>query len=279
MNVLQGLAFGLMCLLVPVWFFLMKRLVQRLELLHEARYASMDLGGLGLFEFHRSVDEEDRSSAALSRLLGFLWRGDHHRVADQEVARLGSRMRLVAMVSAGLFLLFASTVFLGVGPAPDQRGQPVASGAGSQSVDRDQAFRLYRAGKLGEAIVVFDALLARPGRDAEALFWRAMAFVQRGDDDRALQDLQRLQEWEPAHFEAHLQADRILTRARRWDDILAQWDRFLALEPHHAQAYFERAGAHFHKGDKPAALADAQRACDLGRVDACRRAKQLQAGP
>ena len=35
------------------------------------------------------------------------------------------------------------------------------------------------------------------------------------------------------------------------------------------EAYLERGGAYNHKGDHPAAVADATKACDLGIAKAC----------
>ena len=63
--------------------------------------------------------------------------------------------------------------------------------------------------------------------------------------------------------------DWLLGKEGRWDDVIARWDRFIALEPKNANAYLERAGTHRHKGDMRAALADLKSACDLGNGNAC----------
>ena len=279
MTVLQGMAFGLMCLLVLVNFILTKRLIQRLELCHPARHAAMDLGSLQFVLRDSTVEEDSRFSAAFFKLQGFLWRGDYRRLGDPELTRLADRMRQLVVLFIALFAVFAATVVTEYRTRAGRTASPSSVVSAGQHADREGAYRLYRVGRVREAMAIFDVLLARPERDAEVLFWRAMGHAQLGQEDLALQDLQRLQEWEPANFEAHLQADRILTRARRWDEILALWDRFLAVEPGHGQAYEERGGAHFHRGDKPAALADARRACELGRGDACRQVKRLQDQP
>jgi tetratricopeptide (TPR) repeat protein len=70
--------------------------------------------------------------------------------------------------------------------------------------------------------------------------------------------------------------DYILASQGKWDEILDIWNRFLALEPNNAEAYFERAGTHKHKGDMDSALADLDRACDLGKQEACNLRKRYR---
>ena len=82
---------------------------------------------------------------------------------------------------------------------------------------------------------------------------------------------------DPTHLEAHRSADRLLTRQKRWDDILALWDRYIAHRPRDAEAYFERGGAFFHKGRIDAARADAKKACELGKAQACTMVERLKA--
>ena len=72
-----------------------------------------------------------------------------------------------------------------------------------------------------------------------------MAHWQLGDTDQALQDFRRVIELEPANFEAHRSADRILSGQRRWDQVLDLWNRYIARTPASAEAYFERGGTNF----------------------------------
>jgi tetratricopeptide (TPR) repeat protein len=67
--------------------------------------------------------------------------------------------------------------------------------------------------------------------------------------------------------------DYVLASEAKWDEIIDNWSQFLALEPNNAGAYFERAGAHKHKGDMKSALADLDRACELGKEEACKIGK------
>lgn len=146
------------------------------------------------------------------------------------------------------------------------------------SVDerRGKAFELHRAGKLNEAIAVYDELLRGSDSDAELHYWRAMAHWKQQARDLALNDFRRVIELQPTNFDAHLSADRILTEQRRWDEILEMWNRYLRLVPADAAAYFERGGTNYRKGDLAAAQADAARACNLGKQEGCAWAKRLE---
>ena len=73
------------------------------------------------------------------------------------------------------------------------------------------------------------------------------------------------------------QLDYKLARQAQFERVVALWNDFLARHPEHGQAYLERGGALFHLRRLPDALADAQKACDLGVSEGCVRAKQLGA--
>ena len=141
---------------------------------------------------------------------------------------------------------------------------------------RDQAFDLHRAQKWAEAIAVFDELIAEPEGDAELRYWRGMAHWKLDHADQALIDFRRVIELEPANFEAHRSADRILSRQQRWDEVLELWDGYIGRVPTNAEAYFERGGTNFHKGNVAAAQADAAKACELGKSEACSLAERLK---
>lgn len=82
---------------------------------------------------------------------------------------------------------------------------------------------------------------------------------------------------QPTNFEAHRYADRLLSQQRRWDEILEMWNGYIAKAPPNAEAYFERGGANFHKGDLVAAQADAAQACRLGKAAGCAWEARLKA--
>ena len=54
------------------------------------------------------------------------------------------------------------------------------------------------------------------------------------------------------------------------------WNRYISRQPPDAEAYFERGGTHFHKGDMAASRADAAKACELGKAQACTMVERLK---
>ncbi|MGH8607130.1 MAG: hypothetical protein ACREX9_06845 [Gammaproteobacteria bacterium] len=53
-------------------------------------------------------------------------------------------------------------------------------------------------------------------------------------------------------------------------------EHLLERVPDNADAWFERGGTNYQKGDLQAALADATRACDLGKSEACGWVEKLK---
>lgn len=158
---------------------------------------------------------------------------------------------------------------------PAQSSAPVEQRSASK-LRRDEAFELHRAGRLIEAIAIYDELLRESNRNAELHYWRAMAHLKQQDGEPALKDLRRVIELQPTNFDAHLYADRILTQQQRWDEILEIWNQYLHLVPGDATAHFERGGTNYRKGDLAAARADAAEACRLGKAEGCTWAERLK---
>jgi tetratricopeptide (TPR) repeat protein len=105
--------------------------------------------------------------------------------------------------------------------------------------------------------------------NAEALYWRGRVYLRMDDRTRALADFEAAVRVDPRHFEAYRNIDWILAQRGEWDAIIGHWTRYIELEPLNGQAYLERGGAYNRKGDRPTALADARKACDLGTPKAC----------
>ncbi|MEO7743486.1 MAG: tetratricopeptide repeat protein [Usitatibacter sp.] len=186
-------------------------------------------------------------------------------------------MRWLLVVCLGVFGYLAFTII-----RPPPAGEPAVATAAavssSASVEdrRQAAYDLHRALKWPQAITAYDVLLREGGEEAQIRFWRGMAQWKSAHFDEALRDFQRVIELDPANLEAHRNADRLLARQKRWDEILAMWDRYIAREPRDAEAYFERGGTYFNKGEMAAALADAEKACKLGKVQACTMVERLK---
>jgi len=122
---------------------------------------------------------------------------------------------------------------------------------------------------LSGAIHRYDQALEIDPNHAETLHWRGVAYSKLGQPEKALADVRRSLTADPSCFEANRMLDQLLAKKGQWDDIIASWDRFIALEPDNAGAYLERAGTYKHQGDMTHAMADLKKACELGSEKAC----------
>lgn len=127
-----------------------------------------------------------------------------------------------------------------------------------------------------KAIKLYTLHLRFCPENAEAYCWRGIAYDQTGKSETAEADLRKAISLSPRLFVAYKGLDALLFKKKRLDEIIELWTRFIALEPSNADAYLERGGTYFHKGDIPSALGDAKRACELGNGQACQRATQLK---
>jgi len=190
--------------------------------------------------------------------------------------------REVAVAAAVVFLaLLFSLIWAnpGVVSEPYETGDrsPAQRAAEHRDERRNEALWAHKNKKYEKAIAIYGEILrSRPG-DAEILYWRAAANWQMANYAEALEDYRSVLALEPGNINAVKNADRLLARDKRWDEILPLWNEYLRAVPNDAEAHFERGGTYFHKGDLEAARADARKACELGHKRACTMAKYLDA--
>lgn len=122
-----------------------------------------------------------------------------------------------------------------------------------------------------EAIEYYDLSFEFDDNNFETYYWRGVAFNRLNRYESASMNFRTAIEINPHHFESYRMIDSILARDRQWDTIISYWNTFIALEPAHAGAYFERAGTHYHNKDFENAMYDLKKACELGNKNACKR--------
>lgn len=275
MTSLQGTLFAVLALMVLVWFACVSKLSRRLRDRYPEKYEQMKLADMWPRDLAGWLSGHDNARPVFA-LLRFLFRGEDAALRDAEISQLSLFMRWFFYVYLGLFSLLAFSIVRQPYHPGASWGQSAAEASSRAEQRRQEAFRLHRDQSLVDAIAAYDQLLSESEPDAELHYWRGMAHWKLDHADQALQDFRRVIELEPANFEAHRGADRILSRQRRWDEVLEIWDGYIARTPSHAEAYFERGGTNFHKGDLAAAQADAAKACALGKTEACPWAERLK---
>lgn len=276
MTSLNTLLFALLLLMVLVWFVCVRNLSHLLRDRHAEKYDQMGLADLWPRDAAGWLSGFNNAGPVYA-LLRFLLRGEDRALHDADVSRLAAFMRWFFFAYLALFFALLLPIPSGEHrPRANPRHDAVPTATGIEQ-RRERLFVPYRAKQWAQAIAAYDALRPESEQDAPLTYWRGMAYWQLGEADRALQDFRRAIELDPDNFEAHRGADRILSAQQRWEEILEMWDRYIERTPASAEAYFERGGTHFHKGDLAAAQADAAKSCELGKREACVQAERLKA--
>ena len=276
MTTFQGILFAALIVMVLVWFYCVRSLALQLLQRHPDIHEVMDMSQV--WEVRRYGNAK-----AVYSMLRFLARKEYLALDDPGITSLSVFMRWLLVIYIGAFGYLAFTITQAM-PTQQQDSREAVSGSAAAEVRREAvteerrqaAYDLHRELKWPQAIAAYDSLLRDSGDDAEILFWRGMAHWKSAHFDEALRDFQRVADLDPRHLEAHRNADRLLSRQKRWDEILAMWDRYIAHQPRDAEAYFERGGTFFQKGSIEAARADAKKACELGKVQACTMVERLK---
>ena len=131
-----------------------------------------------------------------------------------------------------------------------------------------EAFQLERGGRLDDALPLYEQAVKLDPAHGDARLRRAAAETSR----QLLQAVER----EPLNVEAHVKLDHHWARQRRFEEVIAMWNRFLARRPDEPRAYLERGGALVHHGRRDLALADLDKACTSGLKDACQWRDELK---
>lgn len=236
------------------------------RLLRERHPDKFDEVGL---EDLRDWESRPRELTVPRSVLRFLLRRRFYKLRDDELVRLSYTMRwLFFAYASGFAVLFVSVTYLGLEAqfGPEGRAGAVAPAPAMATAHEDRRDPSYEQ-------------QARDGTQAESTFRRGNAKANLGQVDAALVDYRRVMDLDPAHFEAHRNADRILSRQLRWDDCIDVWNRYLRVVPRDPEGYYERAGSFYKKGDLDASRADLKRACELGKTQACARLETLGGTP
>lgn len=270
MTTVQGVAFGVLLVMVLIWFYSVNSLKRQLLQRHPDTHEELELSRL----WSGMTSRHDNSRPALA-MLRFLLRKEYLGLHDRGITSLSVFMRWLFVVYLALFG-YLSISILRQGPEDDDRENMAAAVVAPEDPSREAAFDLHRAQKWQQAIGAYDAIMKAGGEDAEILYWRGMAHWKSARFDEALRDFRRVIDLDPTNLDAHRHADHLLARQKRWDDILAMWNWYISRQPPNAEAYFERGGTYFQKGDMVSARADAAKACELGKAQACKMLERLK---
>jgi tetratricopeptide (TPR) repeat protein len=121
----------------------------------------------------------------------------------------------------------------------------------------------------------FQTAINMPGRTADEHLKRGLLYLKATGYEEGMKDLYQAHEMEPTRIDIYKQIDNVLSGRREWDAVISMWTKLITLQPKNGQAYYERGGASFHKGDMPNALKDLEQACKYNYGDSCQRLQRF----
>lgn len=132
-----------------------------------------------------------------------------------------------------------------------------------------------QAGELAAALTSYTKAIELDSKNADIYERRSRAYGQLGKIDEGVADIRRAIDLEPNDESKVQMLDWLLVQRQKWDEIIAAWDSFIGRNPKNGQAYMERGGAKYRKGDTNGAGADARKACNFGIAQGCQMAARF----
>lgn len=145
-----------------------------------------------------------------------------------------------------------------------------------QWVAKDLSYKAHKVFKHDpqQAESLLDLALEYNPDSAEAYAERGRIKMLKGEFEAGIDDAQLAVQLGPDDIGMYRLLDLGLAREKRWLEITSIWDTFIYRNPENSEAYFERAGAYHHMGNRDEARADLDKACSLGHAQACQRLKR-----
>ena len=146
----------------------------------------------------------------------------------------------------------------------------------------DQALEASRAGRMAEALPLWNAVIAEAPREAAAWSNRGNVRLALGDPLGAIADQTRALELDPDAGDAHLNRGTAEEALGRWDEASADYEAVLRLQPDDASALYNLGNVAGSRGDWPRArgqflaAAEARPGFAMARSSAALAALQLQ---
>jgi Flp pilus assembly protein TadD/uncharacterized RDD family membrane protein YckC len=139
-----------------------------------------------------------------------------------------------------------------------------------------RGIQFFNERKYADVIREYDKAIKIDPRNEEYYYMRGTAYEWTGDHATAITDLKKVVATMPEHLNAWDWLGRANFNLNKLDDAIASFDKVIEGNPQNApqflgSAYFNRATAYDHKGNKDQARSDYEQSCRLGYKEGCTR--------
>jgi len=129
-----------------------------------------------------------------------------------------------------------------------------------------KGYKLKKNGKVKQAIKAYNHSLKLNPVDAYNYSRRARALIDNNKLKAAEKDIKKAIKLDPSEYGFYQLLDWILAKRKDWNQIVSYWDKYIQLHSDNSNAYVERGGAKYRKGDIVGAVEDAKIAADMGNL-------------
>jgi len=132
----------------------------------------------------------------------------------------------------------------------------------------------YKAKRYHKARKEYSRAITMNPQNATAFFWRGRTFLKTKNHDKAIADFKKAVSLKPDYRSAYDNLGWLYLKRGEYAQSLNYLNKSIELKPNNGWAYHTRAKIHFTNGDKAQALNDAEKACQTGYKEGCRRLEQ-----
>jgi len=132
----------------------------------------------------------------------------------------------------------------------------------------------YKAKRYHKARKEYSRAINMSPQNATAFFWRGRTFLKTNNHDKAIADFKKAVSLKPGYRAAYDNLGWLYLKRGEYAQSLNYLNKSIELKPNNGWAYHTRAKIHFTSGDKAQALKDAEKACQTGYKEGCRRLEQ-----
>jgi tetratricopeptide (TPR) repeat protein len=131
-----------------------------------------------------------------------------------------------------------------------------------------------------EAIEAFTSAIVVDPNYVDAYYSRGIAYYKNGQHDRAIDDYNKAIALNPNYVGAYYRCGDIYFyyMEGQYDRAIENFNKVIQLDPNDVQAYYKRGLVYYKLRNKSKAIADFQKACDLGLEVGCENLQNILQG-